>query len=490
MSTSKTSVSGSRLRRLGKSGLAEAACAGLALLCLLAPAWWMLEKGRTARLAELDSLLKGAASSSAEAVASEARLAAAELQAISLENGTMEAARSVLDGEDSTARGQFAAAANRSLRRLASGAAKDYLLVDATGRVLAESAPGADRIAMLPPPRISPWGALTGRGDRADGWRVAASLPIETQSGKSGWLLYAIDLLPLIDRELRSTASVMLDAYAVSNGEHAWIAGPQSREEVVCAVTPEQLAARAGAEEQGAVVGANMDGYCQGTAFGGWAREPSVGLSFIVETDADAALRLLTTTRWIAVGLAALLGASILILILMQTADVGVGGARLGAPRRNTAAWGILAVALLATAIAGIASKLRSEAYERERIASVGQRLARDFEDRVDHYAQVLSASASAYHYLPADGEAWREFTKALQLQEGFPGFRCVSLILESPAAEQQGGRRFGSPGRLVLLPTAALRRGLTRRRRRAWRCSGVALQAAIRLRRVPCSGR
>ena len=125
MNTSKSLVFSSRLRRLGKPGLAEAACASLALLCLLAPAWWMLQKGRAERLAELDSFLRGAAQSSAQIVVSRAALEAAELRVVSVETGTTEAARSVLDDNGPSARSQFESAANRSLRELASGAAKD-----------------------------------------------------------------------------------------------------------------------------------------------------------------------------------------------------------------------------------------------------------------------------------------------------------------------------------------------------------------------------
>jgi diguanylate cyclase (GGDEF)-like protein/PAS domain S-box-containing protein len=438
MNTSESSVFRSRLRRLGKPGLAEAFCAGLALLCLLAPTWWMLQNGRAERLAELDSLMRGSARSSAEAVVSQARLAAAELQAISLETRASEAAQSVLDG-NSTDHVELAAAANRSLQRLASVAAEDFLLVDAAGGILAESSPGGDRIVTVPPPRISPWAELTGRGNRANTWQIAVSLPIETKSGNRGWLLYSIDLLPLIDQELRSTSSGLLTAYAVSTGEPDWILGEKGRDALVCGATPGQLLARSGAGNADASAGANMAGYqgCRGAAFGGWAREPAVGLSFVVETNADAALRMLKATRLTTVGLSALLGASILILILMQTTDAGVSRARRGAPRKNTAAWGILALSLLATTIAGLASKLRSEAYEEERIASVAQRLARDLEDRVGHYAQVLAASASAYRVLPAEGEGWREFTKMLQLQEGFPGVRCIALIPASPDAAQ-----------------------------------------------------
>ncbi|MDA1235701.1 MAG: hypothetical protein O3A53_12960 [Acidobacteria bacterium] len=419
---------------MGKPGLAEVACAGLALLCLLAPTWWMLEKGRAERLAELDSRLRGAAESSAKAVVSGALLAAAELRAISVETGTAEAAQSVLEGNDSTAHGRFAAAASRSLQRLSSGAAKDFLLVDAAGRILAESAPGAGRIAMVPPARISPWQDLTGRSNRTGTWQIAVSLPIETSSGNGGWLLYSIDVLPQIDRQLRSTSSELLAAYAVSNGEPSWILGEQSRDAFSCATTPGQLLAGSGAGSEGAASGANMSRYesCRGGAFGGWAREPPVGLFFVVETDADAALSLFKATRLTTIGLAALLGALILILILMQTTDAGAGGTRLGAPRKNTAAWGILAVALFTTAIAGVASKMRSEADEEVRVASVAQRLARELEDRVEHHAQVLSASVAAYRVLAAEGRAWREFTEALQLQEGFAGFRCISVIMAS----------------------------------------------------------
>ncbi len=401
----------------------------------------------------------------------------------------MEAAQRVLDGADSTTRSQFAAAANRSLQRLAPGAAKDFLLVDAAGGVLAESAPGADRIATIPPPRISPWDELTGRSNRAGAWQIAVSLPIETESGKSGWLLYSFDLLPMIDRELQSVSSELLAAYAVSsNDEPARILGEKSGDAFVCATTPGQLLERSGAENPDAAAGTNMGGYqgCRGAAFGGWARAPSVGLSFVVETNADAALRLLTATRWTTVGLSALLGALILILILMQTADMGVAGARRGAPRKNTAAWGILAVALLATAIAGVASKLRSDAYQEERIASVAQRLAREVEDRVEHYAQVLSASASAYRVLHQDGEAWREFTKALQLQEGFPGFRCIHLLLASDDAGQPGGQPVRVAGSVSPRPEGCLSiqldekaaAKLTALRRRATR--GASLAAGI----------
>ncbi len=441
MRTSGSSVFSSRLRRLGKPGLAEAVCAGLASLCLLAPTWWMLQKGAAERLAELDSLLTRAAVLSAEAVASQAQVAAAEFQAISLETGASEAARRILDG-DSTAADQFAAAAGSSLQRVASGTAKDYLLVDETGRVLAESAPGTDQLVTIPPPRVSPWSDLTGRGCRRGSWQVAVSLPIAGKSGKTGWLLYSMDLLPSIDRELRSTSTGHLMAYAVSNSEQAWILREEGRDAFVCAATPGQLLARSGAENPEATAGSNMAGYegCRGEAFGGWARDRSVGLTFVVETAADAALNLSRATRLATVGLAALLGVLTLVLILMQTTDAGLAARGRATPRKNTAAWGILAVALLATAIAGLASKIRFEAYERERIASVAQRLARELEDRVGHYAQVLSVSASAYRVLPREGGAWEEFTRALELHESFPGFRCISLSLAAPDVAQVHG--------------------------------------------------
>lgn len=218
----------------------------------------------------------------------------------------------------------------------------------------------------------------------------------------------------------------------------------------VCEATPGQLLVRSGAENPEVTAGSNMVGYegCRGTAFGGWARDGSTGLTFVVETDADAALSLSRATRLATVGLAALLGALTLILILMQTADAGLGGASRAAPRKNTAAWGILAVALMATAVAGMASKIRSEAYEEERNTSAAQRLARELEDRVEHYAQILSASASAYRVLPREGSEWREFAKAPLLQEDFPGFRCISLILaDADTVQPEEQPRRGEDG-------------------------------------------
>lgn len=401
----------------------------------------MLQKGAAERLAELDALLTRTAALSAEAVSSRTLVAAAELEAISLQSGAGEAAQKILDGNRSTAASQFAAA-NLALQRFTPAIATDYLLVDETGRVLAESAPGPDRILTLPPPRISPWSELTGRVSRPGSWQIAVSLPVAGKSG-SGWLLYSADLLPSIDRELRSTSTGHLTAYAVSSSHQDWILREESRNEFVCEVTASQLLARSGADNPEASGGSNMAGYegCRGAALGGWARESALGITFIVESDADAALNLSRATRLATVGLAALLGILTLVLIRMQTADAGLGAAARPTPPKNTAAWGILGVALLATAIAGMASKIRSEAYEEERIASVAQRLARELEDRVDHYEHILAASASGYRVLSREGGAWQEFTKALQLHEGFPGFRCISLVLAAADAERPGGR-------------------------------------------------
>lgn len=457
MKKSGLSVLRSRLKRVGKPALAEIVCAGLALLCLLAPIWWTLEEGQVQRLREMELLLRNAAESSTLNLSSWARSAEAEARTIAADEGVLTAARAVLESSDRSARIHFSETAAASLVRFQSGNAARFLLADHSGKIAAESRPGIEQIVRTPPPSIAPWQHVTGRSIPSKSWLMAVSVPVALANGEDGWLIYGIESLPFVERELQniSSTSSLMGAYAVSTEESAWVARSGSLAMEPCRVRPNDLLAAA--TEQGTnQTGVSLDGFngCAGETFAAWSRETDLGLLVFVETDSKAAMRILRVGRMTMIGLAALLGSLILILILLQTSESGIGGIKLGAPRKNTAAWGILAVSLLTTAIAGTASKMRYQQFERDRIEAAAVRLTQELRDRIDYYAQAMTASAAVYKVLPAqENIAWREFTESLQLSEDFPGFNCLYLILASPEGANKAGGAVEIAGSITAMP-------------------------------------
>lgn len=432
------------MRTLGKPAFAELVCAGLALVCLLAPTWWMLEQGRAERLSELQTLLSGAATTSVSQLTAWSRTVGAEVQLVVNERGLVDEARTLLSAPAAGSE-RFVSSARAALESVESGAATRFVLTDQSGNVVAASQPGATQLEIVPPPDTAPWRSVTGRHNGSSNWPVAYSVPVIAENGAGGWLIIGVESTPAIRSGLQSIAALeRVGAYAVATQYESWIERTGTLADKACAVEPADLLAVTAVSSGLTQSGVNVDGFrgCAGQGFAAWQYVPDLDLTVFVEAEAASAMKLLRVGRLTTVGMAALLGAIILILIMLQTSDVrvGAGAAKAGSPRKNTAAWGILAVSLVATAIGGVASQLRYQNQQQVELVSAGQRLSAELKNRVARYGQALKASASAYGVLdPPVGEDWVSFTKSLRLDQDFPAFACMSLFMLNPSAEQRG---------------------------------------------------
>jgi hypothetical protein len=164
-----------------------------------------------------------------------------------------------------------------------------------------------------------------------------------------------------------------------------------------------------------------------------------VGVGLVAEMDGSDAYRSVYRARWTLIGLAILLGFSLLLVILNQTSGGGVAAPAVTSSARNTAAWAILAVSIVATGITWWATKSKVDQYDRTRFEQEAAGIREDLLERVRRYAESLrSVKASFEAFGAIDAVEWSDFVGSLDLAETFPGLSYIAFVQNVEAAEME----------------------------------------------------
>jgi diguanylate cyclase (GGDEF)-like protein/PAS domain S-box-containing protein len=463
-------------RRLRRPGLPELVCALLALACLVLPEWWAHSRNRVERQKELRVLLGTQLEGTQEAlqgwlarVRSETAAAAAHPGIRSFVSG-----HAVLGAQSTGSRGaanltQLFEGPQGILQRFP-GRSDDFLIVTHDGRVFAASSD--DWVGRrLPLPAASALRkalegdvALTALGDADRNSvlqaaelenRILAAAPVRDGNGQVlaalAFRLEVRDTLSSLIRARDGRAGVMLHAYSAA-GEWLADAGPHPAGRLSDSPRPrpkvqDLLVRIAAADEAMPLVAApelmrervlyNVEGYQ--SSGGRWvvgaaSAVPELGVGLVAEIDTGDAYRSLQRTRWTLIGLAIILGFSLLLIILNQTSGGAVAAPATPSSSRNTAAWAILAVSVVATGITWWATKSKVEQYDRTRFQQEAERIRDDLLGRIERYAELLrSVGASFEAFGVIEPAGWGDFVRSLDLVETFPGFRYLAFIENRP---------------------------------------------------------
>ncbi|HSG64367.1 MAG TPA: hypothetical protein VLD39_05175, partial [Gammaproteobacteria bacterium] len=197
---------------------------------------------------------------------------------------------------------------------------------------------------------------------------LAAPAIVETASGEPiAVLLLTLDPLEELRRASRDEGErAKISIFSLN---HGWIATQSdSRQETSCDESPFDVLDRAG-EHAVVEVGraaVNLEGYrgCSGeTLVGAWTSDDDIGVGVLAELSWDEAYQSYTTTRGSLVALGAFLSVALLALALQRRSVWELVLDTTGKPARNTAAWAILGVSLLATAVAWLSALQRVDRY-------------------------------------------------------------------------------------------------------------------------------
>jgi len=443
-----------RLASLRKPGLAEIVCVTLALSCVVLPEWWALERNRAQRQKELRVSLRAAADNTKQLIRTQVRVAmlktigvaaspaAAEL-AESSENSLNRLHAELLEDLRPSIGEDFGEGWLPSAYALlpAQGAAVVY----PAGATLPQDLSSLDevRAAWKGTPSVLPIARMRSGTDSE--WVLSAIAPLQVSRGPVNGVLVAYF-------EAQKPLRQILEGGGRSwlfTSHDTWLAGPTAEGKdpaIPCRVTPSQLLAAASGEH--AAVGAatsqertsyNVLGYegCEGrAAVGAWDAVPELGLGLLTEIDAKEAFRTVESARAAVLVIALVLGVALLFLVLLQTSPEAPEGRRVEKPRKNSAAWGILAVSLLTTALAWLTAQSKFDGYERSRFKQEAAHLRDSMAERIGQYSQALLAARGAHAALGAEREPeWAAFIRSLNLSDALPAVSSVALIEESEGA-------------------------------------------------------
>ena len=465
------------LGRLRKPGLPELVCAALALACLILPEWWTVSRNHLARQGEVGELLRVRLDGTADAL----RVWAARLRdevadrASRPEVGSAVRMQIALAEQPDDLRGSAPLAQIRqtlnSPRQLSgphAGQIDDFLVVVRGGRVIAASTdevigrqlplpPGsALRRALEGEPSITPVGGpginLVLDRDTLENSIVVAA-PVHSPEGVLAALVIRVEVLgPLRSLIAARNRDGGLSTYSAA-GNWLFDAGSQPPSQVgdieeQPGPSVEAILARIAQGDAGIPLVApvapmheraffNVDGYQRRagqTVVGASSTVPELGVGLIAEIDAQQAYRALHHTRWTLIGIALILGLSLLFVVLNQTSGGSPASARVPSSARNTAAWAILAVSVAATGVTWWTAKSRVEEYDRSRFEREGERIRGNLLERIDRYAKTLrSVRASFEAFGDIQQGEWSEYVGSLELAETFPGFGYIAFVENVP---------------------------------------------------------
>jgi diguanylate cyclase (GGDEF)-like protein/PAS domain S-box-containing protein len=471
--------------RLRKPGLPELVCATLALACLILPEWWALSRNRLERQKELRALL----SSQLEGTHDALEAWAVGVQSEAVARASQPELQSLVTSQTALATQTDAPLFKANLLRLRqtltdpsrrpesrSSQLDHFLVVAGDGRVV--GAANDDWVGRrLPIPVGSTLHAalqgeavLTAMGSADPNLVleeteletcILVAAPVRNAEGRVlAALAYRLEVLGTL-RSLIAAANgrggARLHAYS-SSGE--WVADlslhPAARltDSPRPLQTPVQdLLARIASGDSGIPVPSapalmltrslvNVEGYRgrEGQwVVGAASAAGQVGVGLVAEMDGSDAYRSVYRARWTLIGLAILLGFSLLLVILNQTSGGGVAAPAVTSSARNTAAWAILAVSIVATGITWWATKSKVDQYDRTRFEQEAAGIREDLLERVRRYAESLrSVKASFEAFGAIDAVEWSDFVGSLDLAETFPGLSYIAFVQNVEAAEME----------------------------------------------------
>ena len=417
----------SRVRALRRPGLTELAFVGVGLACLLLPQWWALSRSTTQRRQEVRVALRTTADTTSEAIESWAADRMRRARDVTRSAGLDLRVREAL-ADDAT---QEAAEDLASLVR--EHGFDEYSLLDSAGVVLLGNRP-AD------PSRTVPLADLPAVGgfitwDSGPAWRLAAVVVLNQPAGSAAFLAFPLsaraDLAEIVaERALGRTGRTAI--FATAGG---WLADSRGAMPPSCARTPSDvLAAASGGSADGPEAASfNLEGYlsCYGDeVVGAWESIPGLGIGLFTEISLAEAYSSLEASRLTFVAFGIVASGLLLILVLLQTSGEPIPDGEHTRPARSNAAWGILGVALLATAIAWLTARSRYVEFQRDRFSTTAQRVEGELAHRLEHQATALRAMRAAMDALPEMTSSQRgRFLEGLNLRNDFPAIACVAVL-------------------------------------------------------------
>ncbi len=411
-----------RFATLRKPRAAELTCVALALVVLVLPQWWALERTQAARRAEVQASLELALDSSSALLDSWTSRLEQRLTQAARRSDVIPAATAALEAKAHAAATLQALAADLDPATPGVGIMEYFVVDESAGdeNSLAPDATGLPNGQAV----VTPWqqAAWSGTGKRP-GWALAAWFPLRLESGKAGWLVLRLEAGQAVDSLLKSQdrpAGPKLYAWAPGSG---WLgaAGPARQP---CSEPPfdRRISEETSAPET-----------CKSDALAAWRGENSLGIALLAEIRGSAAFESMIATRT-AIGIFAAVMAVLLLLgAILQTAQYRLPAAQTAT--RNAAAWGILAVSLLATGLGWLSAKFRFDQYRVSGFESEAKELSQKIVGRLQQYERGLS-SAGAFIALPEESPArWREFVRSLNMENRYPAMDCLILIAPESAA-------------------------------------------------------
>ncbi len=428
-----------RLRELRRPGAAELTFVGVALSCVLLPQWWALSRSLEQRREEVRAALLTTLETSRQAVQSWQQDRIAAVAHIAADPQVRSAAAELEpEAPDSAKLGQAIAAA---ARRLPGPPIVGFALATDAGRVLVTDPRPS-------PTKVIPRAALT--DDYAQGVFRWSNRPGSLEVGAAAPLTLPGDTDPKRRLVLRFNAAPALDAILASrtlgetgrtalfDSDRTWIRRGASGRSTDCDLAPTQLIETASGLSGAPSVletSHNVEGFagCDGVeSIAAWGPSGVLDLGLLTELSASEAYRSHAATRATILLLGLALGACFLVFVLIQTsAGEGVEARRMN-PRRNMAAWGILAVALMATGIGWLSARSRQEQDERQQFEEAADRVRAHLNERLRNYETALRAAGGSYASLSQSEELRREWlaiVRQLHPSRDYAALSCLAVL-------------------------------------------------------------
>jgi diguanylate cyclase (GGDEF)-like protein/PAS domain S-box-containing protein len=446
---------GRRLRNLRRPGAAELAFAGVALACILLPQWWAITRNREQRRDELRAAMLTTLETTRHAVATWAADKGASARRIASGDALRGAALALVRGrEDDPA--TLLAALRAAERRVEDGAPFDgFALVDAGGETIAaSSAEDAGRkwnADLYLPDRGSPgvfrWFDSPDASSDADRLEVGVATPLAA-GPSSAYLLLRFDALPDLRNVMASRSLGKTGRTTLFGVGRVWVRQTSSSQAADCDSDPLDTihAASSDVSREGvdpARTSYNLEGFegCRGEqTLAAWDSLGLLDLGVITELSAAEAYQSHSATQVTFVLLGLALGACLLLFVLFQTSNDETGERRPENPRRNMAAWGILAVALMATGVGWLSARSRLQQNDRIQFEEVAENIRSQVIQKLLYYEGVLRVAAASYNELgESQSGDWLSMVRKLYPLHDYPAFRCVGLFVGAPREAGQG---------------------------------------------------
>ncbi len=477
--------------RLRKPGLPELVCAALALSCLILPEWWAVSRNRAERRQELRLSLQARIEEKRQIL----RHWAATLRAEVGWWAGSPPVRSAIEQQLRLAPDRevlLTSPALAELRRLFwdyfsktrphPQRSAQFLVVSPGGLGVAGGdqsvigLPSESRLATVfqealhGETGLAPLGssALFGSppsGTEQSSWNLVVAAPVRDSNGAVvAVLCVRLDVADELQGRMAEGSEKGLARIFAYSSSGAWLSerplqGPIATDtapapaqptvppvsEVLAQLSPE--GERFGSLADEVVV--NLEGYrgCLGEqVVGAGGAVPELGLGLFAELDFDQAYRSVSRVRWNLIALGLFLGFSLLLVALSQTSDGGVGWVAPRRASRNSAAWAILAVSLLATVLTWLTAKSKVDGYDRSRFEREAELIRDDLLERIERYGDALTALRASHQTFRGSGPGtFKDLARSLRGAPGMGGISYLAFVQPSEATQQVAfGRASG----------------------------------------------